>query len=144
MKNWFTCKVKYEKIDENGKNKKVTEQYLVDAISFTEAEARMYEKISEMVDGEFYIDDISRTKITDILKFDDCGTWYKAKVKYDSCDELTGKAKKVTNEFLIGSVSVEEANERLKEELKTMLVPYDITSVVLSPILDIFEFESIN
>ncbi|MTU94460.1 DUF4494 domain-containing protein, partial [Parabacteroides merdae] len=55
MHNWFECKVSFEKIMENGAQKKVTEPYLVDALSFTEAEARIIEEIRPFVSGEFTV-----------------------------------------------------------------------------------------
>ena len=67
MHNWFECKVSYEKIMEDGKQKKVTEPYLVDALSFTEAEARIIEELTPFISGEFVIKDIKRAKLSEIF-----------------------------------------------------------------------------
>ena len=67
MHNWFECKVSYEKMMENGMQKKVTEPYLVDALSFTEAESRIIEEIRPFITGEFTITDIKRARISEIF-----------------------------------------------------------------------------
>ena len=65
MHNWFECKVSYEKMLENGMQKKVTEPYLVDALSFTEAEARIIEEIRPFITGEFTVTDLSLIHISE-------------------------------------------------------------------------------
>ena len=60
MANWFECRVKYDKMLENGMQKKVTEPYLVDALSFTEAEARIIEEVSPFISGEFSVSAVKR------------------------------------------------------------------------------------
>jgi len=65
MHNWFECKIRYEKIAENGMNKKVTEPYLVDALSFTEAESRIIEEMTPFISGEFTVSDIKRANYSD-------------------------------------------------------------------------------
>lgn len=143
MKTWFTCKVKYTKIDENGKTKNVTEPYLVDAVSFTDAETRIYEKAEEFVDGEFFVTGISKSKIHDIFQFEDQGDrWFSVKVKYVSVEESSGKEKKVVNNLLVYAIDVKDAYEKTQEGLAEMLVPYEIPSISESPILDIFPYES--
>ena len=67
MHNWFECKVSFEKIMENGAQKKVTEPYLVDALSFTEAEARIIEEIRPFVSGEFTVTDIKRARLSELF-----------------------------------------------------------------------------
>lgn len=67
MHTWFLCKIRYEKIVENGMKKKVTEPYLVDALSFTEAEARIIEEMTPFISGEFTVSDISRAHYSEIF-----------------------------------------------------------------------------
>ncbi len=94
MHNWFECKVSYEKILENGMQKKVTEPYLVDALSFTEAEARIIEEIKPYISGEFTISDIKRAKYNELFFNDNGDRFYKAKVMFISLDEKSGTEKK--------------------------------------------------
>ncbi|MGL5772544.1 MAG: DUF4494 domain-containing protein, partial [Bacteroidales bacterium] len=82
MNNWFECKVRYEKTIENGMLKKVTEPYLVDALSFTEAEARIIKEVTPFITGEFTVSDIKRAKISEIFEDETGDRWFKAKVQF--------------------------------------------------------------
>ena len=64
MHTWFECRIRYEKVMENGMQKRVTEPYLVDALSFTEAEARIIEEMTPFISGEFTVSDIKRSRET--------------------------------------------------------------------------------
>ncbi len=141
MNSWYQVKVKYTKQFEDGRLKNVTEPYLIDAMSFTEAEARVYEEIGPMVRGDFAINGISKETLADIFQYDDADVWYKCKVSYVTVDADSGKEKKKNQFFLISAHSVKEACTRLEESLSGMMVSYDIIAVTLSPILDIFPFE---
>ncbi|MCB0478837.1 MAG: DUF4494 domain-containing protein [Crocinitomicaceae bacterium] len=140
MNSWYTVKVKYIKQFEDGRLKSVTEPYLVDAVSFTEAEARIYEELAPSIRGEFAINGIAKTDYADIFHYDDADEWYKCKVTYISVDADSGKEKKISQNFLVSAHSVKEAYARLEESLSGMMVSYDIPSVMLSPIIDIFPF----
>lgn len=67
MHTWFECKIRYEKTMDNGMNKKVTEPYLVDALSFTEAEARIIEEMTPFISGEFTVSDIKRANYSELF-----------------------------------------------------------------------------
>lgn len=71
MHTWFLCKIRYEKIDSDGVNKKVTEPYLVDALSFTEAEARIIEETTPFITGEFTVTDIKRANYSELFPSDE-------------------------------------------------------------------------
>ena len=94
MNNWFTVKVKYTKQLDNGAIKRVTEPYLLAAMTFTDAEARIYEELGSQIRGEFNVTGIVRTELNDIFAYDDADTWYKCKVKYEDFDADTEKSKK--------------------------------------------------
>ena len=96
MHNWFECKVSYEKIMEDGKQKKVTEPYLVDALSFTEAEARIIEELTPFISGEFVIKDIKRAKLSEIFFNENGDRFYKIKVYFITIDEKSGSEKKTS------------------------------------------------
>ena len=138
MSNWFTVKVKYTKQLDNGALKRVSEPYLLPAMTFTDAEASIYEELGTVIRGEFNVTGISRTELNDIFAYDDTGVWYKCKVTYDNLDADSEKTKKVSQNFLVEASSVKEAYERLTDNLKGMLVEFKIPSVVLSPIVEIF------
>ncbi len=94
MANWFECKIRYDKIMDNGAIKKVTEPYLVDALSFTEAEARIIEEMTPYISGEFSVSAVKRTKISEIFWDDSADKWYLVKVAFITIDERTAVEKK--------------------------------------------------
>ena len=94
MNIWFTCKVKYQKEDEQGRVKNVTEAYLTDALSFTEAEARIYKEMGQRVMGEFQVNSITKSKIIDVFEYPGGDVFYQAKVVYMVADADSGKEKK--------------------------------------------------
>lgn len=140
MNSWFTIKVKYTKQLEDGRLKRVTEPYLVDAISFTDAEARIYEEVGTNVKGEFLITGISKTDYADIFYYEDADDWYKCKLTYVSVDADSGKEKKISNNFLVTAHNVKQAYERIKESLSDMTVTFEIPSIMLSPIVEVMPY----
>jgi hypothetical protein len=140
MNNWFTVKVKYTKQLDNGALKRVSEPYLLAAMTFTDAEARIYEELGQIIRGEFNVVGISRTEIHDIFAYDDADVWYKCKVRYESMDADTEKARKVNQNFLVSAASVKEAYERIQESLSTLMVDFEIPSIIVSPIVEIFPY----
>lgn len=89
MSTWFECKVRYDKIQENGSAKKVNEPYLVDALSFTEAEARIIEEVTPYISGDFSVSAVKRTNFTEIFWDDTADKWYHVKVSFITLDEKT-------------------------------------------------------
>ena len=140
MNNWFTVKVKYTKQLDNGTFKRVSEPYLLAAMTFTDAEARIYEELGSIIRGEFNVVGITRTEIHDIFAYDDADVWYKVKITYDSEAAEDEKAKKVAQNFLVSAHSVKDAFDRIKESLETLMVDYQIPSIIISPIVEIFPY----
>ncbi len=138
--NWFECKVKYVKIDENGKEKKVTEPYLVDAVSFTEAEARIHIELEKMIHSDFMVTNISKSNISELFPNENGDRWFKAKTSFVTVDEESGKEKKSNNYMLVEANNVKDAYDFLTEGLSDMIVPFEIPSVAESPIMDVFPF----
>lgn len=141
MKTWFLCKVKYQKEDENGALKNVTEAYLLDAVSFTEAEARIYEKLGSTIRGDFYVSSINKSNIVDVFHYEDADVWHKCKITYYVAEE-SGKEKKITNYMLVSANDVKEAYDRIYESLNNMLVTFRVPEVVETQIVEIFPFDS--
>ncbi|HRO74748.1 MAG TPA: DUF4494 domain-containing protein [Crocinitomicaceae bacterium] len=140
MNTWFIVKVKYTKQLENGTFKRVSEPYLLAAMTFTDAEARIFEELGSAIKGEFSVTNIARADYHDIFYYEDVDTWYKCKVTYESVAEDGDKNKKVANNFLVSASSVKEAYDRIEESLSTMMVEFAIPSITISPIIDIFPF----
>lgn len=140
MNNWFTVKVKYTKQLDNGQFKRVSEPYLLAAMTFTDAEARIYEELGSLIKGEFNVVGITRTEIHDIFAYDDADVWYKVKITYESEAADDEKSKKVAQNFLVSAHSVKDAYERIKESLSTLMVDFQIPSIMVSPIVEIFPY----
>lgn len=142
MNNWFVCKVKYAKEDEYGRLKNVNEPYLVDAMSFTEAEARIYEELGNSIRGGMQVSSISKANISEIFRYDDIQQWYKVKITYLLTDGDSAKEKKVTNYFLVEAMDVKQAYERIHQSLSNMLVTFDVPDIIKSPIMEVYEYIS--
>ena len=103
MHTWFECKIRYEKLMENGMNKKVTEPYLVDALSFTEAEARIIEEMTPFITGEFTVSDIKRANYSELFPSEEesADRWFKCKLIFITLDEKSGAEKKTSTQVLV-------------------------------------------
>lgn len=142
MPNWFSCKIKIDRHQEDGTQKKVTEQYIVNALSFTEAEARITEYLNEEGAEEIVIPNIAKANFSDIFPDEQGEIWYKAKVSFVSIDENAGKEKKISQFMLIQAEDFPNAVENLLEQFKGFTVPYDIISITETNVLDVIPYES--
>ena len=141
MALWFECKVRYERMAENGSVKKVNEPYLVDALTFTEAEARIIEKITPYISGDFSISAVKKTKVSEIF-FDDIGDrYYMVKVNFITLDEKTGIEKKPSNFMLVQASDFAGALKKFEEGMKGTLADYEIASITETPLMDVFPFQ---
>ena len=141
-KDWFECKVRYDKTLETGLLKKVTESYLVDALSFTEAEERLLQEIEPMMSGEYSVSDIKRAKISELFESIDTtdDKWYKAKVAYIAYDEKKGVEKRTNQIMLIQAKDLRVAVQNLDKGMQGTMGDWDIISIAETPIMDIFKF----
>ena len=142
--NWFICKIRYEKVMEDGLQKKVTEQYVVDAMSFTEAEARIMEEMSHYISGEFEVVEIDRCVFKEVFFSEDnlADKWYKAKLKFITIDEKTEKEKKTPVYYMVQAGSFEGAHNNIDEVMGGTMIDYVIDTVSETKIMDVFEYVS--
>ena len=140
MSQWYQCTVKYEKTMENGELKKVSEPYLVDALSFTEAEKRIIEEITPFMTGIFEVSDIKKPRIAEIFeaKDDAADRYFRLKLSFITLDEKSGKEKKSSQNVLVQAEDLRDAIRRLDEGMKGSVSDYDIVAVTDTPIMDIF------
>lgn len=136
---WFITKVKYNRTDERGLLKQVTEQYLVDADSFTEAEARIYEQLVQNVRGDFDVDAMGKTNYTDVFFYNDSSIWHKCKIQYFLEDE-NGKEKKITQYMLVEAQNVKEAYDRIRESLRNMTIDFTVPDIIETKIMNVFDY----
>ena len=141
MNTWFKVKVKYTKQLESGSFKRVSEPYLLSAMTFTDAEARIYEELGTFIRGEFSVMGITREDIQDIFQYDDANTWFKCKISYDNIDDEGDKKRTVTQNFLVSAKTVKDSYERIEESLETLMLDYQIISIIASPIVEIFPYK---
>lgn len=139
---WFECKIRYEKVMEDGLQKKVTEQYVVDALSFTEAEQRITEEMSAYISGEFDITDIKKAAYKEIFFSDEemADRWYKTKLQFITIDEKTEKEKRSTVNYLVQAGTLNGAVRNIDEVMGGTMIDYVIASVAETQLMDVFEF----
>lgn len=140
--NYFEASIKYMKVNEGGRGKKVSEKYLIDAMSYTETEARITKEAETFVKGDFYITSIKKSNIKEVIESEDENDdrWYKAKVNIIDADEVSGKEKSTTDYYLVQAANLDRALERLNESLKTFVVPVESISVADSKIVEVFPY----
>ena len=142
MYNWFECKVRYEKMLESGIQKMVTEPYLVDALSFTEAEARIIEEIRPYMSGEFTISDIKRVKYSESFFNEDGDRYYRMRLYFITLDEKSGTEKKTATNMLVQASTLKEAVLIIEEEMEKSMVDYTIASATETAIMDVYRYSS--
>lgn len=141
--NWFECKVTGEKVTENGMTKSKPESYLVDAMSFTDAEARITKEVSPFFNGMIEIKNITPAKISELFinEADDADKWYKVKCNFITLDEKTQTEKRTANYMLVQAANFRGALDRFVEGMKGTMADYEIASIQETPLLDVFPFE---
>ena len=123
-------------------NKKVTEPYLVDALSFTEAEARIIEEMTPFISGEFTISDISRANYSELFPSEEeaADRWFKCKLFFITLDEKSGSEKKTSTYVLVQAADTNDAVKKLNDGMKGTLADYQIASVAETAIVDVYPY----
>ena len=140
VSKFFEVKIQYQKFLEDGKEKKVNEQYVVEALSFTEAEARITEEMTNYTDGDFDVVSEKIAPYNEIFLSDNSSDdkWFLSKVGFITLDERTAKEKKQTFRYLVQAATSEHALDYTKTMLNQCLSDYSIDSVQDTPTLDVF------
>lgn len=143
---WFECKVRYEKTMEDGTIKKVTEVYVVDALSFSEAEKRITEEMSSYVSGELEICNLKIAPYKEIFfsdsDFDLADEWYKAKLVFITIDEKTDKEKKTSVNYLVNAGSFNLALKNINEIMEGTMIDYQTCNLTETKIENVFEYKT--
>ncbi len=138
---WFETKLRYEKMQEDGSMKKVTESYTVDALSFTEAENSITEEVKSYISGEYEVTDIKKASYKEVF-FSDAAAddkWYKAKLQFITIDEKTEKEKRTNNYFLVQADSFQRAVRYIDEVMGKTMITYSIAQLTETMLMDVFE-----
>ncbi len=143
---WFECKIRYEKVMEDGLQKKVNENYVVDALSFSEAETRITEEMSAYISGEFEVADIKKAAYKEVFFTDDniADKWYKAKLQFITIDEKTEKEKRSNIIYLVQAGSMNGAMKNIDEVMGGTMIDYVVASVAETTLMDVFEYGKTN
>ena len=143
---WFECKVRYDKTMETGLLKKTNEAYLVEALSFTEAERRFIEEMTPLITGEFTVTDIKRARLAEVFESIDttADRWFKAKVAYITLDEKTGAEKRTAQNILVQAKDFREAVQNLDKGMKGTLGDWVIVSIAETNILDVYHYKQVE
>ena len=139
MASWFECKAQFDKMMENGSLKKVTEPYMVDALSFTEAESRIIEELTPFVSGELNITAVKKTKISEIFWDDAADKWYLVKVAFITIDEKTAAEKKSISQILVAGSDFKGAYDNFMDGMKGTMADFDIVSINETSIMDVYK-----
>ena len=144
MHTWFEVSVRYEKIFENGTQKKVTEKILVDALSYTECEARSIEEMTPFISGEFTVSDIKRANYSELFPSEEeaADRWFKCKLVFITLDEKSGAEKKTSTQVLVQAADLRDAVKKLDEGMKGTMADYQIASVAETAIMDVYPYRA--
>ena len=140
---WFECSVKYQKMQDNGTNKMVTEHYVVDALSFTEAESSIIENMKPYISGDFHVTDIRPAAYKEVF-FSEEGNddrWYKVRIAIITIDEKTEKEKNSYAYYLVNASCLNGALKSLDQAFASTMLDYKSVNVTETTILDVFEHE---
>ena len=145
MNYWFECKVSYERQADSMGMKKVSESYLVDALSFTEAEERIIKEVSPFVSvGELEVVNIRRARIAELFLNEEAedDRYFRAKVNFITVDEKSGSEKKTSATMIVKSDSLPNAVTELKAQLDGQMATYEIAAITDTQILDVYRYEA--
>ena len=140
---WFECKIRYEKVMEDGIQRKVTESYTVDALSFAEAEERIIEEMSSYISGEFTVENVKKAPYKEIFFSDDetADRWYKAKLVFITIDEKTEKEKRSRVTYLVQAASLKGALKGIEEVMGGTMIDYEAANIDETNLMDVFEYK---
>jgi len=146
MSQWIKTSVRFTKRMENGTTKRVTESYLVDALSFAEAEARILKEVTAYVRGEFNVSAVKKSNVQEIfrnkIEYDCVQKWYKAKVAFITLDEKTKSEKRTTAVYMVQAPDFHNALENFIEGMKKeTMADFVIVGIEETSILDVFNEE---
>lgn len=143
MNEWFECSVRYEKTLENGMQKYVSEPYLVEALSFTEAEQRFIEEIQPFMNGDYEVKAVAKRKISELFEDDKelSDKWFKCKVAFITLDERNGIEKRKMQTMMVQASYFRNAVKRLDKVLEGTMADYEIVSVSETAIMDVFHYK---
>ena len=138
MALWIETKVRFDKTMENGTVKKVTEPYLVDALSFTEAEARIIEEVTPFISSDFKVSAVKKTNIAEIFRDDSGDKWYKVKVAFITIDEKSAAEKRKASYILVQASDFKSAYDNFMDGMKGTMADFEIVAITETALIDVY------
>ena len=138
--SWFECSVSYEKVQEDGTERRITEKYVVEAFSFTEAEKQIIDELKNYVSGELTVKGIVPAQYNEIF-FSDADSddyWFKVKVKFITLDERSHKEKCTNVVYLVQGSDISSAKAYIENILSGSMLDLDLCGISKTKILDVF------
>lgn len=139
MEQWIKTSVRFDKTMENGAIKKVTEPYLVDALSFTEAEARIIEEVTPYISGEFTVSAVNKSKVSEIFWDASGDRWYQVKAAFITINEKTGAEKRSKTVFMVQASDFKSAYDNFMQGMKGTMADFEIIGITETAIMDVFK-----
>lgn len=139
MAQWIKTSVRFDKTMENGSIKKVTEPYLVDALSFTEAEARIIEEVTPYISGEFTVSAVKKSKVSEIFWDASGDRWYKVKAAFITINEKTSAEKRSKTVFMVQASDFKSAYDNFMQGMKGIMEDFEIIGITETAIMDVFK-----
>ena len=138
---WFEAKLRYDKVHNNGSEKKVTESFVIEALSFGEAEKIALESLGSSVSGEIQVININPTKFNEVIfsEEESCDRYYKAKLQFITIDEKTGNEKPKHFYYLVQASSFDNCKDTIRKMKQSTLIDYQIAAVSETKIVDVVE-----
>lgn len=140
--NWFIAKIAYDKVMEDGVEKRITESYCIEALSFTEAEERIIEEMSSYISGEFDMKAVAIAPFNEIVFSENTNDdkWYKVKLAFITINEKTGKEKCTSHMYLVQADSVRNALANIESAMQGSIIDYHIVSLTETNYVDVFRY----
>lgn len=139
MAQWIKTSVQFDKTMENGAIKRVTEPYLVDALSFTEAEARIIEEVTPFISGEFTVSAVKKSKVSEIFWDESGDHWYQVKAAFITINEKTGAEKRSKTVFLVQASDFKGAYDNFMQGMTGTMADFEIIGITETAIMDVFK-----
>lgn len=136
--SYFIATCKYEKTQENGAVKRVSEKYLCDALSIVEADAVVTENLKPYISGDFFTSKVENSPIAEVMGDKEADKFYLAKVAFVTIDERSGKEKKTVSQWLIGGTDFNDAYEMVLREINKCMADIEIVSLAETPIKEFY------
>lgn len=140
MANYIETRIRYDKMTENGTVKKTTESFIVDAMSFTEAEARITDERAPYISGDFTVSAVKKTKIAEIFRDASGDKYYRCKLMFITLDERTAAEKRTPNVILVQACDFRNALENLVDGMRGTMADFEIAEIAETKIIDVYDF----